>query len=233
MEKVALIIGTGGRQDSAFAQALADEGTYVELLVQGNADLPTPSDRVRCSALDIEDEDKISNAVQSIARNRGGIDFLITCPDFRLSRALLETTEEEWETCVALNLTSVFLACKHVVPVMAARRTGRIINITSDAGRMGAANGAAYAATKAGVITFSKALAREVAASGINVNVISTGMMEEGDPDLGDAGGFTDVLLKRPGSWEEVAYIMSCLLNDRASYLTGQTIHVNGGLYMP
>jgi 3-oxoacyl-[acyl-carrier protein] reductase len=98
---------------------------------------------------------------------------------------------------------------------------------------MGAANGAAYAAAKAGVITFSKALAREVAAYGINVNVISTGMIEETDPSLGGASGFADVLLKRPGSWEEVAYIMSCMLNDRASYLTGQTVHVNGGLYMP
>jgi 3-oxoacyl-[acyl-carrier protein] reductase len=233
MEKVALIIGTGGRQDSAFAQSLAEEGAHVELLVHGNAVLPALSERVSSKSLAIDDEEEISQAVQSVARSRGVIDFLITCPDFHLHHPLPETTEEEWEACMALNLTSVFLACKHVAPVMAAQRTGRIINVTSDAGRMGAANGAAYAAAKAGVITFSKALAREVAGSGICVNVISTGMMEAEDPDPGDAGGFTDVRLKRPGTWEEVAYILSCLLNDRASYLTGQTVHVNGGLYMP
>ncbi len=233
MGKVALIIGSGDRRDAVFAHALVDEGLCVEMLVHGNAHLPPLSDKVNSSVLDIANEEEVSAAVQAIAARRGNIDCLINCPDFPVERTLPETTEKEWEDCMAMNLTSIFLACKHVAPLMIARRAGRIINMTSDAGRMGAINGAAYAAAKAGVITFSKALAREVAAYGINVNVVSAGMMEDSAAPLGGESGIDSVLLKRRGNWEEVAYIVLCLLNDRSSYVTGQTIHVNGGLYMP
>jgi 3-oxoacyl-[acyl-carrier protein] reductase len=233
MGKAALIVGMGGRRDVAFAHALAEEGLSVEVIVHGGAGIPPDSERVRWSAVDITDEEKIKSAVQSIVADHGGIDCLITCPDFPLDRSLAETTENEWVDCVSLNLTSVFLACKHVAPVMTARRAGKIINVTSDAGRMGAANAAAYAAAKAGVATFSKALAREVAAYGINVNVVSVGIIEETTVSPDGESGIDSVLLKRAGNWEEVAYIVLCLLNDRSSYVTGQTIHVNGGLYMP
>ncbi len=233
MGRAAVIVGSGHRRDAVFARTLAAEGLSVELLVHGDSNLPELPAEVKASVIDIADEEEVGAAVQGIAEKRGGIDVLITCPDFLLERALPEITEKEWEDCTALNLTSVFIACKQVAALMIARRSGRIINMTSDAGRMGAPNGAAYAAAKAGVVTFSKALAREVGGQGITVNVISLGVIEEANPLLGGEEGISGIVLKRPGTWEEVAGVMLCMIDERSRYLTGQTVHINGGLYMP
>lgn len=231
-EKAALIVGTGGRLDVALAQALIDAGISVDLFVHGDTlDIPA---RARLTLIDLTNEEQIQAAVQSVYALRGKIDFLINCPDFRISLPLTETAAKEWEECVALNLTSVFLLCKHVVPGMIKKRSGRVINLSSDAARMGAVNGAAYAAAKAGVITFGKSLAREVAAYGIRVNCVSLGLM--GEDDSLTLGGETDISaipLKRTGKWEEAAGAVFCLLDEKQEYMTGQTVHVNGGLYMP
>ena len=179
------------------------------------------------------EEESVRAAVQAVAARRDRIDGLIVCPDFRLQGALAATASEDWDHCLALNLTSVFMVCKHVLPVMIKQGAGRVINVSSDAGRMGVLNGAAYAAAKAGVMTFSKALAREAASQGITVNVVSLGMIGEEILPLGAETDLGGVLLKRAGKWEEVAQAILGLLHDRSGYLTGQTIHVNGGLYMP
>jgi NAD(P)-dependent dehydrogenase (short-subunit alcohol dehydrogenase family) len=238
--KTALIVGMGGKRDAAFARALAAQKMSVELLVHGGrlsdlqADLRADlGEGVTVSGLDLTEEEEIRNAVQSIVARRGKIDCLINCPDFPLRGALPDITEKEWDDCVALNLSAVFMICKHVAAAMIDRRAGAIVNVTSDAAKMGAANGAAYAVAKAGLIAFSKSLAREVAGYGVRVNVISAGMMDGETTTLGADADVGDILLKRAGTWEEAAHLAACFLEDRSSYLTGQTVHVNGGLYMP
>lgn len=232
-KKVAVIAGTGGSRQASFARALAVRDISLALLVHGNAGLPDAGDDAPIVRLDITNEEEIRNAVRSVVESRGKIDYLVTCPDFPVCGALTDTAEKDWEQCVALNLTSVFMICKHVVPFMINSRTGSIINVSSDAGKMGVLKGAAYAAAKAGVSTFSKSLAREVADYGISVNVISAGMIGEDALPLGADAGIGDILLKRKGKWNEVAHMAVCLFDERSSYLTGQTVHVNGGLYMP
>ncbi len=238
--KTAMIVGMGGNRDAAFARALTAQKMSVELLVHGGrlpdvkADLSADlGDSVTVSGLDITQEEEIRNAVQLVLARRGKIDCLINCPDFPLRGDLPGITAKEWDDCVALNLTAVFMTCKHVAAAMIGRRAGAIINVSSDAAKMGALNGAAYAAAKAGLIAFSKSLAREVAGYGVRVNVISAGMMEGEATPLGADVSAGDILFKRAGAWEDAAHLAVCLLDDRSSYLTGQTVHVNGGLYMP
>ena len=232
-EKVILIVGMGGKRDVAVARVLLEEGFAVEMLIHGDNNPTAISLPASAGAIDLMDEDSVRAAVQAVAARRERIDGLIVCPDFRLQGALAATASEDWDHCLALNLTSVFMVCKHVLPVMIKQGAGRVINVSSDAGRMGVLNGAAYAAAKAGVMTFSKALAREAASQGITVNVVSLGMIGEEILPLGAETDLGGVLLKRAGKWEEVAQAILGLLHDRSGYLTGQTIHVNGGLYMP
>lgn len=232
-EKVVLIVGMGGRRDVALGRVLLDEGFAVELLIHGGSSASDVPPQAHSGAIDLTDEDNIQAAVHAVAARKERIDALIVCPDFRIQGALTDTASRDWDDCIALNLTSVFMVCKHVVPVMIRQGAGRVINVSSDAGRMGVLNGAAYAAAKAGVMTFSKALAREVAAHGITVNVVSLGMIEEEILPLGAETDLSGVLLKRAGKWEEVTQAALGLLHDRSGYLTGQTVHVNGGLYMP
>lgn len=232
-KKVVLIVGMGGRRDAALARVLLEEGMAVELLLHGGKSALDIPSQVHTGPIDLTDESNIEAAVQAVATRQEKLDALIVCPDFCLQGALAETSSNDWEECIALNLTSVFMICKHVVPVMIKQGAGRVINVSSDAGRMGVLNGAAYAAAKAGVMTFSKALAREMAAHGITVNVVSLGMIEGEVQALGAETDLSGVLLKRAGRWEEVAQAVLGLLHNRSGYLTGQTIHVNGGLYMP
>ena len=231
--KVILIVGMGGKRDVALARVLLEEGFAVEMLIHGDDNPPAIALPAPAGAIDLMDEDSVRAAVQAVLVRRERIDGLIVCPDFRLQGALAATVSEDWDHCLALNLTSVFMVCKHVLPVMIKQGAGRVINVSSDAGRMGVLNGAAYAAAKAGVMTFSKALAREAASQGITVNVVSLGMIGEEILPLGAETDLGGVLLKRAGKWEEVAQAVLGLLHDRSGYLTGQTIHVNGGLYMP
>jgi len=232
-ERVVLIVGMGGERDVSLARALVEEGFAVELLVHNGTSAAGIPPQVYSGAIDLMNEDAIRTAVQAVAARKKQLDSLIVCPEFAIRGALIDTQSLDWDECIALNLTSVFLVCKHVVPFMISQRAGRVITLSSDAGRMGGLNGAAYAAAKAGVMTFSKALAREVAAHGITANVVSLGMIGEEIRPLGAETDLSGVLLKRAGKWEEVAQAVLGLLHERSGYLTGQTIHVNGGLYMP
>ncbi len=231
--KVALIVGTGGGLDVAVAAALVEKGMSVELFVHGGRKMPDVPVPVQLTALDITDEGKLAAAVQAFTERKGRVDCLINCPDLRINRPLAETTAQEWDDSVALNLTAVFLACKHVVPLMVKQGAGRVVNVSSDVARMGALNSAAYAAAKAGLITFSKSLTREVADFGVRVNVVSLGMMGEDIATFGSEADISAIPLKRAGKWEEAAYLVRCITDEKLEYMTGQTVHMNGGLYMP
>jgi len=144
--------------------------------------------------------------------------------------------EEEWDAVLAVNLKGVFNVSKAVIRHMISNRYGRIVNISSVVGLMGNPGQTNYASSKAGVIGFTKALAREVAARGITVNAIAPGyiatlMTESLSESVKNI--FMDLIpMKRFGTPEEVAYVVKFLLSDEAAYITGQVINLNGGLYM-
>ncbi len=232
-EKVALISGTGGTIDSALAKALLEAGYLVEHVGQQGALSPSLLNELSVRAVDLTDENKIQIAVQSVLEKRQRIDCLVNSPDLRHHRALTELTEKLWDESMAINLTSIFLMCKHALPIMMKQKSGKIVNVVSDAARIGAYMGAAYSSAKGAVIGFSKSLSREMASYGITVNMISVGYIGEGIVPFRQDSEGNAIPLGRVGQWEEVATICLCLLDEKVSYMTGQTIHVNGGLLMP
>jgi len=230
--KVAIVMGTGGPIDAALARAFAQEQISTEL-IEHKTSKPIVSDQWRTTTIDITNEGDVRQAIQAIAKKRQKVDYLVTCPDLRLQVAATDLADPQWEDSTSINLTSIFLICKHALPVMIKQRFGRIVNVTSVAAHTGAFRGAAYSAAKAATLGFSKALAREVADYGITVNLVSAGLVGDGSlPFRQDSEG-TSIPLGRFGRWEEVVEMVVLLVSDRVSYVTGQTIHVNGGLFMP
>lgn len=232
-QKVAIITGTGAPIDEALKKAFTGEHVAVELVGYKVDSEPSIAARPGRRIIDFTNEEEVRGAIASIVKKWQRIDYLVTCPDLRLISRLTDLEEKDWEKTIALNLTSVFLMCKYVLPLMVRQRAGKIINLSSDAAHLGAIKGAAYAAAKAGVIGFSKGLSREVSGQGITVNVVSVGLVGEGAVFFAEGLERNSIPLGRVGRWEEVADVIICLLSEKMSYMTGQTIHVNGGLFMP
>ncbi|ACY59037.1 3-oxoacyl-(acyl-carrier protein) reductase [Yersinia pestis D106004] len=155
---------------------------------------------------------------------------------FTRDNLLMRMKDDEWQDIIDTNLTSVFRLSKAVMRAMMKKRFGRIITIGSVVGTMGNAGQVNYAAAKAGVIGFSKSLAREVASRGITVNVVAPGFIEtDMTRTLTDdqrAGILAQVPANRLGDAKEIASAVAFLASDEASYISGETLHVNGGMYM-
>ena len=164
------------------------------------------------------------------------IDILVNNAGITRDNLLMRMKDDEWQDIINTNLTSVFNMSKAVLRGMMKKRCGRIINIGSVVGSAGNAGQANYAAAKAGVIGFSKSMAREVASRGITVNVVAPGFI---DTDMTKALNddqreaiFKDIPANRLGSVQEVAAAVGFLASNSAAYITGETLHVNGGMYM-
>ncbi|HNS05176.1 MAG TPA: 3-oxoacyl-ACP reductase FabG, partial [Candidatus Saccharicenans sp.] len=166
----------------------------------------------------------------------GRIDHLINNAGITRDSLLLRMKEEDWDLVLAVNLKGAFNFCRSVVKHMVAARSGRIVSISSVVGLMGNFGQANYAASKAGLIGFSKSLAREVAARGITVNCVAPGYiataMTEKLSDEVKKAFLDNIPMKRFGLPEEIAKTVKFLCSDEAAYITGQVISVNGGLYM-
>jgi len=226
-KKVAVVVGEAQKKEEAFAEALLAKSISVELVVEKDCSLRVG---VPITVTEITAEEELAATFRKIFDRYGRIDYLINCMDFYLEKPLIDTEEEEWDELIMRNLTAVFLSCKSALPYLVPG--GRIINVTSDAARLGARKASAYAAAKAGVVTFSKSLARESVSRGIAVNVLSVGLMEDEERALGWESGVDSIPLGRTGKWEEAAAFLASLL-EAPKYVTGQTFHINGGLYMP
>ena len=185
--------------------------------------------------LDVKDNDQISSLGENIKKDFGSIDILVNNAGITRDNILLRMKEDEWEDIINTNLSSIYKMSKSVLRGMIKKRSGRIISITSVVGAMGNAGQSNYAAAKAGIIGFTKSLAREVGVRGVTVNAIAPGFIEtdmtDSLPEDQKEALASQIPMGRLGTTDEVAQAVLFLAGDGGSYITGQTLHVNGGMY--
>ena len=186
--------------------------------------------------LNVTETDSIEKFLADVRAEFGEIDILVNNAGITRDNLLMRMKDDEWQDIIDTNLSSVFRLSTSVMRAMMKKRYGRIITIGSVVGTMGNAGQANYAAAKAGVIGFSKSLAREVASRGITVNVVAPGFIEtdmtRALTEDQRAGILSQVPANRLGDAKEIASAVAFLASDEAGYITGETLHVNGGMYM-
>ena len=185
--------------------------------------------------LDVTDNEQVSNLVKYIGEDFGSVDILVNNAGITRDNILLRMKEDEWEDIINTNLSSIYKMSKSVLRGMIKKRSGRIISITSVVGVMGNAGQSNYAAAKAGIIGFTKSLAREVGVRGVTVNAIAPGFIEtdmtDSLPDDQKEALASQIPMGRLGTPNEVSQAVLFLAGESGSYITGQTIHINGGMY--
>ncbi len=184
----------------------------------------------------LDEHDKIENFINLVDQKLGGIDILINNAGITLDNLSIRLTEENWKKVLDINLTSTFLMCKFTIKKMLKQKNGKIVNITSIVGHTGNLGQANYAASKAGIVAFSKSLAIEYAKKNININCVSPGFIKTEMTDR-ISEDFKKILLNKIpsgnlGTGEDVSNCVAFLASDMANYINGETIHVNGGMYM-
>jgi len=238
--KAALITGASGGIGGAIARALHKQGAVVTLsgtradaLEQLKASL---GERGHVVAARMDDAADIERLAKEADAAMGKIDILVNNAGITRDNLLLRMKDTEWDEIMDTNLKAVFRLSKLVMRPMMKARFGRIINITSVVGSMGNAGQVNYAAAKAGVVGFSKSLAKELGSRNITVNCIAPGFidtdMTRGLPDEQKSALLAHIPLGRFGQAEEIAAAVVYLSSDGAAYVTGNTLHVNGGMYM-
>ena len=184
----------------------------------------------------LDEHDKIDNFIETVTKKLDGLDVLVNNAGITLDNLSIRLTEEHWKKVLDVNLTSTFLMCKCVIKKMLKNKYGKIINITSIVGHTGNLGQANYAASKAGIIGFSKSLAIEYAKKNININCVSPGFIKTEMTDKINEEFKKNLISKIPsgnlGSAEDVSNCVAFLASDMANYINGETIHVNGGMYM-
>ncbi len=244
------VIVTGGANGigAAIVRRLAEEGCAVGIFdldaAMGEtvaAEIRAKGGRASLHALDISDYDAVARAVETFEAATGPVSFLVNNAGWDRAANFLDTTPEFWRKIVAINLYGPLNVNHVVLRGMAARGFGRVVNIASDAGRVGSSGEAVYSACKGGVIAFSKTLARELVGKGIILNTICPGPTDtailqsflEGPDGTRIAEGLKRAIpMRRLGAPEDYPGLVAFLLSDDAAYITGQTISVSGGLTM-
>ena len=184
----------------------------------------------------LDEHDKIENFINLVDEKLDGIDILVNNAGITLDNLSIRLSEENWKKVLDINLTSTFLMSKFTIKKMLKRKKGKIINITSIVGHTGNLGQANYAASKAGIVAFSKSLAIEYAKKNININCVSPGFIKTEMTDR-ISEDFKKILLSKIpsgylGTGEDVSNCVAFLASDMANYINGETIHVNGGMYM-
>ncbi len=243
--KVALVLGGATALGRAIGVALAEAGADVaftscaanrqeEMAVNSAVNEVWALGRKGfAAAIDVTDAAQVEAIVRRTADELGRLDILVNNPDLPFAKPLAETTLDEWQRVLTANLSTVFYACRAAAPVMLAQGKGRVINVTSILGDRGAINSTAYCAAKAGVINFTHALALEWARTGVTVNGIGVGFLED-VPGIGQDESLKAALAKylpmhRLGRAEEIAGLAVYLASDASEFATSQTIFVEGG----
>ena len=240
--KIALVTGASRGIGAAIADTLAQAGATVVGTATSDSGAAAIGERLaqwngQGRALNAAEADGIENMIADIEKEFGKLDILVNNAGITRDNLLMRMKEEEWDEIMQVNLKSVFRASKAVLRGMMKQRSGRIINITSVVGAMGNAGQANYAAAKAGLIGFSKSVAREVGSRGITVNCIAPGFidtdMTRALPEEVRKTFEAQTALGRFGDAQDIADAVLFLASDQAKYITGQTLHVNGGMLMP
>lgn len=186
--------------------------------------------------VDVSSRDGVELLFKDVTERYGRVDVLVNNAGITRDTLLMRMSEEDWDAVLAVNLKSVFNCTRAVVQPMMKQRRGRIVSISSVVGQIGNAGQANYAASKAGILGFTKSVAREVAPRGITVNAVAPGFvateMTDGLPQKVKDAFMQQIPLGRIGEPDDVAEAVYWLCSDAASYVTGQTIHVNGGMFM-
>ena len=241
-QKIALVTGASRGIGAAIADTLAQAGATVIGTAVSEAGAAAVGQRLaqwqgHGRVLQITEENSIENLIADIEKECGKLDILVNNAGITRDNLLMRMKEEEWDEIMQVNLKSVFRASKAVLRGMMKQRSGRIISITSVVGTMGNAGQSNYAAAKAGLIGFSKSLAREVGSRGITVNCVAPGFidtaMTQALPEEVRAAFTAQTSLGKFGEADDVAAAVLFLASEQARYITGQTLHVNGGMLMP
>lgn len=242
-QEVALVTGASRGIGQCIAHSLARQGARVigtattengaQAITQRFAEAGLPG---RGLVLNVADQDSVDHALKDIEGHEGAVTILVNNAGITRDNLLMRMKSDEWDEVINVNLGSLFRLSKAVVRGMMKARKGRIITIASVVGVMGNAGQANYAAAKAGIIGFSKSLAREVGSRGITVNVVAPGFITtDMTAQLGEEQRerlVQQVPVGRLGAVEDIAHAVLFLASPQAGYITGETVHVNGGMYM-
>jgi 3-oxoacyl-[acyl-carrier protein] reductase len=241
--RVALVTGASQGIGHACALALARHGAQVAVAARNRekldelvAEIAQAGGKASAFIIDIGEEDQVKAGIKSALAQLGKIDILINNAGITRDQLVMRMKRPDWDAVLNTNLTSAYLCIQQVIPSMLKQRWGRIINITSVFGQMGQAGQANYAASKAGLIGLTMAMARELASRNITCNAVAPGFIETNmTAALSEEFRQTAVKsipLGRVGSPEDVASAVSFLASEEASYITGHVLNVNGGLLM-
>jgi 3-oxoacyl-[acyl-carrier protein] reductase len=241
--RTALVTGASQGIGRACAIALARAGANVAIAARNESklnevvsEIAAAGGAAKAFALDVANEDSIKTTAKAVVENFGSVHVLVNNAGITKDTLLLRMKRADWEDVITTNLTGAFLLTQALVSSMMKARWGRIINISSIVGETGQAGQANYAASKAGLIGFTKSLARELASRNITANAVAPGYIETAMTAVLDekqrAAMLTQIPLNRPGSDEDVAHAVRFLASDEAAYITGHVLDVNGGMYM-
>ncbi len=237
--KKILITGATGGIGNSLVNKFSDLGA--EIVATGTneeklSDLKKKFPNIYTEKFKLDDHTKIEEFIELICKKLGNIDILINNAGIVLDNLAIRMVDENWKKVIDLNLTSTFLMCKYAIKKMLKTKYGKIINITSIVGHTGNLGQTNYAASKAGIIAFSKSLALEYAKKKININCVSPGFIKtEMTEKINEE--FKKILISKIpsgdlGTVEDVSNCVAFLASDEAKYINGETIHVNGGMYM-
>ena len=240
--KVALVTGASRGIGRAIATTLAAQGALVVCAARGEnakataADITAAGGRAEAIALDVTDDAAVAKAPGEIVEKHGRLDIVVSNAGITRDQLLMRMKREDWDAVIATNLTATFTLTQAAIRPMLKQKGGRIIAIGSVVGDVGNAGQTNYAASKAGLIGFAKALAREVASRGITVNVIAPGMidtdMTRAIAEKAQVDWASQIPLGRLGTGDDIAAAACYLASDEASYITGHVLAVNGGMNM-
>src|SRR3954471_13554250 len=242
-QRVAFLTGASQGIGRTCALRLAKDGVAVALAARNQEklnelvnEITAAGGKASAFALDVAEEDQVKPAVKAAIAQFGTIDILVNNAGITRDQLVMRMKRADWDAVLQTNLTSAYLCIQNVIPSMLKQRWGRIINITSVFGQMGQAGQANYAASKAGLIGLTMAIAREVGSRNITCNAVSPGFIETPMTDvLSDdlkQTAVKQIPLGRVGTTEDIAGAVAFLASDDASYITGHVLSVNGGMLM-
>ena len=240
--EIALVTGASRGIGAAIADTLAAQGATVIGTATSEAGASAIGERLAAHGgqgrvLDVSVPGQVEALIEAIGKEIGPLTILVNNAGITRDGLLMRMSDEDWQAILDTNLTSVYRSSKAAMRGMMKARKGRIINIASVVGVTGNAGQTNYAAAKAGIIAFSKSLAKEIGSRGVTVNVVAPGFIETDMtaalPEEVKKGLVSQIALARLGQATDIANAVAFLAGPGAGYITGETIHVNGGMYMP